>query len=50
MDMILLTAHLGLSTAVLMLQGRTDGKSKALAKILKAADAGITDYIKNWKG
>ncbi len=45
LTIILTTAHSGLSTAVILLNRKNTLKSKALAKVLDAADKGILAYL-----
>jgi len=42
---VLLAAHSGLGFAITLLSRKKDKKSMELVKILKAADAGLNEYI-----
>lgn len=42
---VLIAAHSGLGFAITLLSKRKDKKSVELVKILKAADAGLNEYI-----
>ena len=44
---VLIAAHSGLAFAVTLLSKKKDAKSIQLCKILKAADAGLNEYIAN---